>query len=261
MKRFIGKFGFVHRRLWQQDGGYRVALLLGPAPFLGALLAAAVWGSVLGLRETTYQRPPWATPPTGHKPWTSDADHPQTVEPERPLPQVGADGALVGREPGWNVAVNPIQVSQTMDVDVKVDSLVGFSIKGPSVDMEQILAAGPKASQYVAVGSGFLVIREPGIYALSARFERPSGVAANCLVRLGLGGRRILSTLNVDVVRTISRSYPPAWFDLRPGLYPVGWVFGCWHDNAVIGPARLTILVGHPGETMLSPARPEDVIR
>jgi hypothetical protein len=96
---------------------------------------------------------------------------------------------------------------------------------------------------------------------LSARFERPSGVAANCLVRLGLGGRRILSTLNVDVVRTISRSYPPAWFDLRPGLYPIGWVFGCWHDNAVIGPARLTILIGHPGETMLSPARPEDVIR
>ena len=261
MKRFIGKLGFIHRRLWQQGGGYRAALLLGPAPLLGVLLAGAVWGSVLSLRQRTYQPPLWAKPPTGHNTWTSDADHPQTVEPARPLPQVGADGALVGRDPGWNVAVNPIQVSQTMNVDVKADSLVGFSIKGPSVDMEQILAAGPKASPYVAVGSGFLVVREPGNYALSARFERPSGVAANCLVRLGFGGRRTLSTLNVDVVRTTSRNYPPAWFDLRPGLYPIGWVFGCWHDNVEIGPGRLTILVGHPGETMLSPARPDDVVR
>jgi hypothetical protein len=32
----------IRGRLWQQDGGYRIALLLGPAPLLGAALAGIV---------------------------------------------------------------------------------------------------------------------------------------------------------------------------------------------------------------------------
>jgi hypothetical protein len=260
MKRFVGKLRFIHRRMWHQDGGYRVALMLGPAPLLGAVLAAALWGTVVAVREVTYQPPSWAVP-QGSKILRDDAGHPLTVQPARPLPEVGADGGLIGHEPGWNVVARPIQVSQTMDVDIETNPLAGFAIKGPSVDMEQILAAGLKASLYIAVGTGSFVVRQPGVYAFSVRFERPPGPIADCLMRLGFGPHRVLSHLNLSAVSTVSLGYETAWFDLRPGLYPIAWAFGCWHGNEVIGPGRMTILVSHPGESTLSPTRPDDIVQ
>ena len=259
MKQLVAKLGFIHRRLWQRDAGYRAAVLLGPAPLVGAVLACGLWGGVLGLKEVTYQPPNWAVP-SKNESWHSDASQPQILQPAKPLPEAGPDGALVGHEAGWNVAAHPIQVSQTMDVNVKPNQLAGFTIKGPSVDMAQILAGGPKTPLYVGIGTGFFVVREPGIYALSLRFERPPGAVADCLTRLGFGPHRIVSNLSLNVSEA-SRKYATAWFDLRPGLYPIGWAFGCWHDSEVIGPGRMIILVSHPGETKLLPARPDDFVR
>ncbi|WP_158924001.1 hypothetical protein [Acidisphaera sp. S103] len=148
-----------------------------------------------------------------------------------------------------------------MDVDIRPDSLSGLSITGRDVDMDQILADGPRDTLYVAVGTGLFVVREPGIYALSLRFERPPAPVANCVTRLGFGPHRIVSHLSLNVVNNVSTHFETAWFDLQPGLYPTAWAFGCWHDKGVIGPGRITILVSHPGEKALAPARPDDFVR
>ena len=259
MKRLLAKLGFIHRLLWQRDAGYRAAVLLGPAPLVGAGLACGLWAGALALKDVAYQPPNWAVAPKNEI-WRSDANQPQVLQPAKPLPEAGSNGALVGHETGWNVVASPIQVSQTMDVDVKPSQLARFTIREPSVDMGQILAGGPKTSLFVGIGTGFFVVRQPGVYAFSLRFERPPSSVADCLTRLGFGPHRIVSYLSLNVGET-SRNYRVAWFDLRPGLYPIGWAFGCWHDNEVIGPGRIIILVGHPGETNLLPARPDDFVR
>jgi hypothetical protein len=261
MRRFFAKLGFVHGRLWQRDGGYRVALLLGPAPFLGAILAFAVWGGIQGLQETTVQPPPWATPQPGPRAWADDRDHPQTVQPARSLPPISADGTLAGYAAGWNVVAKSFHVSPTMEVEIGRDPLSGFSLTGTSIDMDHILAKGPTDTPYVALGTGFFVAREAGLYAISLHFERPPGPVANCIKRLGFGPHPIGSRISVNIANSVSVGFDTGWFDLRPGLYHTAWLFGCWHDNEVIGPGRMTILVRHPGETMLSPARPDDFVR
>jgi len=39
------------------------------------------------------------------------------------------------------------------------------------------------------------------------------------------------------------------------------WVFGYWHDRAEAGPGQMTLLIQHPGEQSLKPARAEEIIR
>jgi hypothetical protein len=260
MTRLFGRLGFIHRRLWQQDAFYRTALLFGPAPLLGCLLAGAVWGSVEALGSTRHQVPQWAVP-QGPKMWSTANDQPNTMAPTRPLPPTGADGALAGYVAGWQVATAPIQVSPTLDVDVKRDRLTHFVLDQPIVDMSQIIAGGPKDALYVGVGLGFLVVRAGGIYALSLRLERPAARTANCLTRLGLGPHRIISSLGVAISDDVSKTFDAARFDLQPGLYSIGWAFGCWHDQQMTGPGRLVLLIGHPGEPTLQPVRPSDIVR
>jgi hypothetical protein len=260
MNRFLGKLGFIHRRLWSQDGLYRAALLFGPAPLVGCLLAGAVWGCILALGGETSQPPRWAVPQDPGT-WSTSASQPQTIQPAKPLPPVGADGRLTGYELGWRVTTNPIVVSQTMDVDVKPTPLTAFFLDGPSVDMAQILPEAPNVSLYIGVGQGFLAIRTAGVYTLALRFERPAGPRADCLMRLGFGPRRIVSTLEAGVVRDLSITFDAVRFDLQPGLYPIGWAFGCWQNHEMIGPGRITLLVGHPGEQSISPARSDDFVR
>ncbi|MGA9868048.1 MAG: hypothetical protein WBQ75_16610 [Acetobacteraceae bacterium] len=168
---------------------------------------------------------------------------------------------MTGYEVGWRVTANPIQVSPTLDVNLQPIPLTAFSVDGPSVDMAQIAAGGPKGSLYVGVGSGFLAVRTAGVYALSVRVERPAAPIANCLVRMGFASRRIVSNLELAVVKDFSKAFDAARFDLQPGLYPIDWAFGCWHDHDVIGPGRMTVLVGHPGEPTLLPARFDDIVR
>lgn len=260
MNRFFGKFGFVHRRLWRQDGLYRAALLFGPAPLLGGLLAGALWGGVQTLERMTYRPPDWGVP-QGPTVWSTATDQPPTIEPAKPLPPTGPDGELAGYAAGWRATTQPIEVGATLDVDLKPTPLTAFSLDGPTFDMAQIIAAGPKSSLYVGVGSGILAIRAAGVYALSVRFERPAAQPADCLMRLGFGAHRIVSNLEVAVVGDVSKTFDAARFDLQPGLYTIGWAFGCWHNQEVIGPGRMTLLVGHPGEQTLLPARSGDIVR
>lgn len=260
MKNFLGKIGFIHRRLWEREALYRTALLFGPVPLLGCMLAAALWESVVALGGMTTHQPPWAVPQHAEV-WNTDADGPQTVRPAKPIPLIGANGALTGYEAGWRVAASTIQVISALDVDLKPDALATFFLEGSSIDMAQILAKGPSASLYVGVGSGFLVVRTAGIYTLSAQLERPAAPVADCLVRLGFGPRRVVSNLEVSITGDISEIFPGARFDLQPGLYPIGWAFGCWHDGKVIGPGRMTLLVGGSSDQDLQPARSEDVVR
>jgi hypothetical protein len=168
---------------------------------------------------------------------------------------------LVGYEAGWRATTHPIQVSPTLDVDVKPIPLTAFFLDGSSIDMAQIIAGGAKAALYVGVGSGFLAVRTAGVYGLSIRVERPAGPLADCLMRLVFGPHRIVSNLEVALVNDFSKAFDPARFDLQPGLYSIGWAFGCWHDGQVSGPGRMTLLVGHPGRSTILPALPDDIVR
>jgi hypothetical protein len=258
MSRFLGKLGFIHRRLWREDGLYRAALLFGPAPLLGGLLAGALWAGVQALDAPTRQLPQWATVRPGPSYWSTD--QPQTVQPAMALPPIRADGGLAGYEAGWQVTTNPIQVSPMMDVEVKPTPLTAFSLDGPSVDVAQLIAEQPQTSLYVGEGRGFLAVRTAGVYAITARIERPAGPIANCVMRMGFGPRRIMSNVRVGFGNE-TMTYDAPQFDLQAGLYPIIWVFGCWHDHEVVGPGRMTLLVGHPGDPMPLPARANDIVR
>jgi hypothetical protein len=126
--------------------------------------------------------------------------------------------------------------------------------------MARLLVEGPKSSPFAGVGSAFLAVKTAGIYTVSGSFEHPAGRAANCLVRLGFGPKRVVSELEMSLVNDISQTFDPIKFDLQPGLYSIGWVFGCWHEQEEVGPGRMTVLIGHPGETGLQPARPGEIV-
>jgi hypothetical protein len=53
---------------------------------------------------------------------------------------VGTDGRLAGYELGWRVTTTPVQISSTMDFDVKTTPLTAFSLEGSTVDVAQIIA-------------------------------------------------------------------------------------------------------------------------
>ncbi len=260
MTRFFGKLAFVHRWLWTRNGRYRYAVLFGPAPLVGALVAAGVWASVSAWQELTYRAPPWAKLNRDYL-WNTSSAQPQVVPPSAPMPPVDADGLPIGYASGWRVAAHPIELLPTEDVDVKPTALMTSTIDGPSIDMTQVLARGPKSTLFVDVGSGLLVVRKPGVYGFTARFERSAGLHVNCLMRLSLGPRRIVSTYMIDVVRDTSRQFDPARFEFQPGLYPVSWAFGCWRDHDIAGPGRLTMLLAGPDEAVPRPLRSNEVVR
>jgi hypothetical protein len=260
MKRFFGKLGFIHRRLWGQDGVYRAAILLGPAPLVGCFLAVALWECVQAFGVISDQSLRWAVP-QGPQTWSTGSVEPQSIQPARPLPPTATSGILIGYEAGWQAVIEPIQVSATMEVDIKSTPLIGFFLDGSSFDMAQIIAKGPQDSLYVGVASGFLAVRTAGIYAISARLERPAAPVANCLTRLGFGPRRIVSNLDTALASDVSKAFDAARFDLQPGLYSISWAFGCWHDQKMIGPGRITVLVAHPDDQNLLPARADEIVR
>jgi hypothetical protein len=260
MKYLWRKLGFIHGRLWRDDETYRAALLVGPAPAVGVILAVMLWGGITSVKVLLARPPQWATPPATHE-WSSNSEHPKFVQPKAALPQAGAGGKLVGYEPGWNVSAHPVEIDRTMEVDVKPSALDAFTMSGPLIDLDQIIALGPKQGLFIAIGTGFLVVRQPGIYALSARLDRPGGAPVNCLTRLGFGPNRVMSHVTLDV-GSLSMTYDDAaWFDLQPGLYNMAWAFGCWHDHTMAGPGHMTILLRRPGEDALLPIKPEDFVR
>ena len=260
MRLFLSKLGFIHRRLWDRDGWYRVALLFGPAPLIGCSVAAAIWLMVRVHPAPIGPPPPWGKPPETADHWNTTGE-PQTVQPQAPLPVVDAKGELSGYVTGWRAAIHTVEVSPTFNTEISPTSLSGFFVDSPSIDLAQIIAAGPQGTKFVGTGSGFLVVRTPGIYALSLRFDRPPGAAADCLTRLGFASRKVVSNYALAFPGADSKTFDAARFALQPGLYPIGWALGCWRDHEPVGTGRMTVLISHPGDPDLQPARPEDIVR
>ena len=258
--RFFGKLGFIHRRLWERDGFYRTALLFGPAPLIGCGLVAAIWFAVREIPAPVVQPPNWAKPPPTTENWNTTGD-PQKVEPARQMPPVDANGGLGGYETGWRAAVFALDITPTLNTDIKRTPLSSFFVDGSTIESAQIIAAGPKNTRFVGAGSGFLAVRAPGTYAITLRFERPPGPTADCLKRLGFGTRNVVSNYELGNPGNVSKTFDAARFDLQPGLYPISWVFGCWKDQEAVGPGRISVLIGHPGEQALQPARPDEIVR
>jgi hypothetical protein len=149
-----------------------------------------------------------------------------------------------------------------VDANLLPTRLTTFSLVGSTFDMASILAAGPKDGPlYIGVGTAFLAIKTPGIYGLSARLARPAGQRANCLTRLVLGGRRVVSNLDIDLRDDVLKTFDPVRFDLQPGLYRIGLAFGCWHNQEATGPGAVTLMIAYPGEQNLVPARADDIVR
>lgn len=260
MSLFFSKLSFIHRRLWDRDGLYRVALLFGPAPLIGCGVAAGIWLMGRALPAPNIQPPDWGKPPQATENWSTTGE-PQTAQPARPIPPVGANGGLSGYEAGWRATLRAIEVSPTFNTEIKPTPLSAFFVNGSTIDLAQIIAAGPKGTKFVGTGSGFLVIRTPGSYALSLRFERPPGENADCLTRLGFGPRKVVSSYALGFPGNTSKTFDAARFDLQPGLYPIAWALGCWRDQETVGPGRITVLISHPGDEALQPARPDDIVR
>jgi hypothetical protein len=262
MRAALAKFGFIHRRLWQRDGLYRAALLLGPAALIGivAVIAVTEGMRVLGGSSSHTPRPAWGVPQRADM-WDANDDQPQSAQPSSPLPPVTANGQLSGYVLGWRATINQLEAAQAFEVTLKRDPISGFDYVGSTIDMTRLLAEGPKSSLFAGVGSAFLAVKTAGIYTLTVKFERPAGQAANCLLRLGFGGKRVVSQVELSVVNEIAQTFDAVKFDLQPGLYSTSWAFGCWHEHEELGPGQMTVLVGHPNDPQLQPARPDDFVR
>lgn len=260
MGQWVSKLKFIHSRLWDRDGIYRIAVLFGPAPVIGCGVAAAIWFMIRALPAPIVQPPDWAKTSQASENW-STSDEPHPVEPEAPIPPIGANGGLSGYAAGWRATIRAIEVSPTFNTDIKPTPLSAFTVDGSKIDLAQVIAAGPQTTKFVGVGSGFLVVRTSGIYSVSARFERPPGPAADCLIRLGFGPRRVVANYSLGFRGNDSKTFDAVRFDLQPGLYPMFWVLGCWRDQQNIGPGNLTVLVSHPGDQTLQAARPDEIVR
>jgi hypothetical protein len=258
---FFSKLGFIHRRLWGRDGFYRIALLFGPAPLVGAGLAAIAWGCIVAVQTRTYQPPAWAhyTPATSGDNGSPDAPHP--ISPARPLPPLRGDGSAIGYDAGWSMTANSVTISPTMEADVNATPITGFTIDEPTATMARILDGRPKDKLFVGVASGFLVIREANTYGIFPRFERPAGPLANCLVRLSINGRRITSNQALNVAQRVTQDYPPTWFEFQPGLYRIGWAFGCWHGNEMSDLGQISVMLVEPGGRPARPLQATDIVR
>ena len=259
MKRLVLKLAFVHGRLWRDDGLYALAFVLGPVSLLGVLLALGVWESTTTwTRNAASPAAPWAAkvvPPT----WQVGSDQKQAVRPRSPLPSPGTSDT--GYEAGWRMHINPIQISSTYDITVKNEALKGFVSDDLMPDMAWIASEGPKTSVYAGTGDGMLAVKTAGTYAITARFERDAGLASDCLVRLGFGPKRIISNVRLNVVDNTSITYDAAQLELQPGLYSIGWGFGCWHDQTEAVSGRMIILLRRPGEETFTPLRPGEILR
>lgn len=260
MRLFFGKLGFVHQHLWSRNRLYQASILAGPAPLVGGLLAAAIWlASHGGFGGQHRALPPWAKPEHVDL-WNTAGGAPPVVAPTVPLPQTDAAGGLVGFKPGWRMATQRIDLRSGYDVNVDSTPLTASPLSGAKVEMAQIIAQAPKVPLYAGTAQGFLAVRTAGVYALSARFDRPPAEPADCLIRLAFGPHRVTSNIEISVFNDVSKTYEEARFTLEPGLYSIGWAFTCWHDQTVTAPGSLTILVGHPDEPKPMPARTDEIV-
>ncbi len=267
MKRFLAKLAFLHRVLWHRDPTYRTAVLLGPPPLLGCAVVAAMWLATHGSPV-----PGTAVEPSragGDVPWAhwtrplpaAQGNEPESEEPRLPLPQPGPSGAFPGFEFGWQAAIQPMTVDASMETDVIATVLTRFTVDSATVPLERILDAGPPTGLFVGVEQSYLVVRRPGLYALSARLQRSATTSANCLMRLGMGAHRLIRSVNIGVGGDAVVDYRPVRLQLKAGLYPIGVAVGCWRGEQMNGSGTVTLLIQHPGEFAPLPAASGELLR
>lgn len=259
MKLFLAKLAFVHRRLWQRDGTYRAAVVLGPPPLLAAILAALLWLGVHASsppRPATAPLPPWAAPSGPRTAVSTDA--PRAIAPGMELPASGLPAGLVA---GWRGGIQPVEIGAAMDANVLPKRLAPLVLDEPSLDLQPIMKAGPAIGRFVGVGMATLVIHTAGIYALTLRLQRADTERLTCLQRLVFDNQRVVSNLELDLLGPATRNFEPVSFALQPGLYPIAAAFGCWADQQEKGAARLSVLIRHPGEQDFRPARADEILR
>ena len=251
----LGKLAFAHRKLWERDPTYRAAFLLGPPPVLGILIGVAVWAA-LNTRQPPHASG-WAVPSR-----TTDAtDKPRTEAPLARLPAAGADGELAGFTTGWLAGIHQAEVSPTLTVNLHSDTLSSYRLDVPEIDLARIIQEAPKTGLYVGVEEAALAVRVAGRTSLALRTDHAGGATVDCLVRFSLNGHRIASNYEGDLNPYASRMPDSADFDLQPGLYRIGVAFGCWRGQEMAGPAKLSLMIRHPGEAALHPASAEDILR
>lgn len=258
----LSKLAFVHRHLWRADDIYRLSVLAGPAPLLGAAVAGALWLALHPGAPPPPGAPAWAKPTTPGM-WNVADGKPQVVAPDAALPPREGQGWR-GFVAGWQVFTRAAKVSPTMDVDVSTNPLSAYVIQGPTADMSDIVKNGPgdlaATPLYVATGGGAFVVTAAGEYSFALHVERPAGQRANCLQRFGFAGRRIVSNYDANLVGRFSKTSRPIPFALQPGLYRIGWAFGCWDGRTESDSGRITVLVRHPGDASLHPLGSDEII-
>jgi hypothetical protein len=259
MTQLFGKIGFAHRELWDRSGAYRAGLLLGPVPLLGVGLAFLVWVVASGGIGPAFSEQ-WAKPKQNT--WATAPVEANALQPTAELPATARDGTLVGYRREWRVTTHTFRVSSTWQADFNETPLERATyISGPTFDMERFFTK-PQRGLVAAMGAAMFVAREPGHYTFSASFERPAGQPANCLTRMSFLGRPLTATIEGNLIDAKARTYKSASFDLKPGLYPINFVFSCWNSQHVTqGPGSMTFLAQHPGEDTLSPARVVEIVR
>src|ERR1700722_15205880 len=141
MSLFFSKLGFVHRRLWDRDGFYRVALLFGPAPLIGCGVAAGIWYVLQAFPAPIVQPPDWGKPPQSAENWSTTGEV-HTVQPARSIPSVGANGGLRGYEAGWRATTHAIEISPTYNTEITPTPESAFLVDGSTIDLASIIAAG-----------------------------------------------------------------------------------------------------------------------
>jgi hypothetical protein len=261
------KFAYVWRRLWIDDGLFRLAVTGGPAALIGGLC-------LIGLGRGAPATEPPGLPAAASAPAGPDAQAPwakpgqperwQTGEsalnrpmPERPVPPQRTDGALYAYVYDWRVLYAPFTIGPNFEVDLGTPVFGATLIATAAMDMGRIIAAGSGADRAAAMGRAFFVARMSGVYEVSARFVRQSDSPATCVANLSFAGKLIFSK-SAALSDPTNAQFEVARFDLEPGLFQTDYVFGCWQDERPSRSGRLELLIRHPGEDALRSPRPDD---
>ncbi len=259
MRLLAGKLAFVHRTLWRRNHMYRWAVLLGPPPVMGVIIAALF----LAARPAHW---PGTSRQTGGVAWAHWV-RPVTqvgepfVEPTLKLPPRDAGGHYQGLRTGWRSEVHPMSVDATRDADVSESVLASFTVDQPDIALQRVVDAGPPTGLFVAGAQSFFVVLTPGLYAFSARLVRSGTQSADCVVRLVSSKHRMIRNVSLNTGGNATLTYPATQFRLEPGLFRVNVGVGCWRGDRALGAGDVALMVRTPGEAALRPATADELMR
>ena len=175
--------------------------------------------------------------------------------------ELPASGVPAGLVVGWRGGIQSVEIDATMDANVLPARLAPLILDQPSIDLGRIIAAGPATGRFVGVGMATLVVRTAGIYALTLRLQRSDAERVTCLQRLVFANQRVVSDFQIDLSGPTTLQFEPVSFALQPGLYSIAAAFGCWENQQEKGAGTVSVLIRHPGEQDLRPARADEILR